>query len=65
MMNPTFSSKMMFGGYHESYYHPDQLLLLGSQADSINGRGTICLSVGRREAGRDPNELASQHIMTM
>lgn len=30
MMNPTFSSEMVFGSDYEGYYHSDQLLLFRS-----------------------------------
>ena len=64
MMHPTFSAEMMFRSNHESYYHPDQLLLLGSEAGASHGRSTIRLLVWRRETGSDPDELVRQLIVT-
>jgi hypothetical protein len=64
MMNPTFSSEMMFGSNYEGYYHSDQLLLLGSEAGASHGRSTIRLLVGRGETGSDPDELVRQLEMT-
>jgi hypothetical protein len=63
MVNPTFSSEMMFGSNYEGYYHSDQLLLLGSEAGASHGRSTIRLLVWRRETGSDPDELVRQIIV--
>jgi hypothetical protein len=64
MVNPTFSSEMMFGSNYEGYYHSDQLLLLGSEAGASHSRGAIRLLVGRGETGSDPDELVRQLEMT-
>jgi hypothetical protein len=48
---------MMFGRNHESYYHSNQLLLLGSQAGTSHGLSIIRLLIGRWKAGSDPDEL--------
>ena len=53
----------MFGSDHEGYDHPDQLLLLGSEAGTVHGRSTVRLLVGRGEAGSNPNELIRQLVI--
>jgi len=53
----------MLGSYHKRYYHPDQFLLLSSEAGASHGGSTGCLLVGRGEAGSNPDELMRQLIL--
>jgi hypothetical protein len=46
MVDTTFSSEMMFGSYHESYYHPYQLLLFRRQLGPFHWLGNIGLLIG-------------------
>jgi hypothetical protein len=55
---------MMLGSNHEGDHHPDQLLLLGSQAGTSHGRGTVRFLIRRGEAGSYPDELKRQLTST-
>lgn len=54
MMYPTLGSEVMFGSNYESYYHPDQFLLLRRQPRSSHWRA-VDLLVGRGQTCRDPD----------